>query len=286
MSNWLALLLMTAAATAIWPVARWAMHHAARPAALGLVMVSVVLCVDGGLALALHSPLLVPMAWGLGSIGGVCYAVGFVLIIFHCLRIGPTGPTVTLNNLGMVWPILIGMIWSVAAHGLQWAGVACTGAALVLTGFINRAEGPSMLPLTPRWARWALLGWLFAGLSMSSQYLSGQWVPHAPYAYVVAWSLVALVVLLVAWALGRHTRFTRVEVAAGLATGLISALTLPLQLWLLGRMAPFIVFPVTIAGPVIVILLLGQFAFRERLNLAGWSASLLGVAGILLLALG
>ena len=33
------------------------------------------------------------------------------LVILHCLKIGPASLTVTANNLALLWPVAIGMIW-------------------------------------------------------------------------------------------------------------------------------------------------------------------------------
>jgi drug/metabolite transporter (DMT)-like permease len=78
-----------------------------------------------------------------------------------------------------------------------------------------------------------------------------------------------------------------VEFLAGLGVGAINVLSITLTILLLGplHVSPAIVMPVTVAGPVIIMLLIGHFVLKERLNPLGWTASALGVAGIICLTL-
>jgi drug/metabolite transporter (DMT)-like permease len=76
----------------------------------------------------------------------------------------------------------------------------------------------------------------------------------------------------------------REELIAGGVTGLMMTGLLPLTIVLLTRMSAAVVYPVTVAGPAVLMLLVGHFVFKERLSALGWMASLLGVIGIVLLS--
>jgi multidrug transporter EmrE-like cation transporter len=52
----------------------------------------------------------------------------------------------------------------------------------------------------------------------------------------------------------------------------------------LGRLAEPVVFPVSLAGPVIGAVLLGTLFFREKTGPLGYLGILLGLGGIVLLA--
>ena len=288
MQRWVLISLVVLSSTLLWPVNRWATRSGARPEAMGIVgsLVGIPLAILLGLALG--SPLLAHRALLIGAVGGVAYAVGFVLIIFFCLRIGPTGPTVTLNNMGLVWPVLIGLLWfaPAAPAAVQWFGFGCTLLALALTG-ANRSRDEAVTPITARWAGWALVGWVFAGISMSCQYLDSQLAPNTPYAYLLALFAVALVICLGISAVKRNNLPTRAEALAGLGVGAINVFSITLTILLLGplHVSPAIVMPVTVAGPVILMLLIGHVILKERLNSLGWTASALGLAGIVCLSL-
>ena len=273
--------------TVMWPLNRWAVRGGSRPESIGVV-ISIVM-----------AALAAPAAWKagvlsdalpallFGGIAGVAYAVGFVLIIFHCLKIGPAGPTVLINNLGMVWPIAISMIRY--SHGTcppaaHWVGLGCVAAALVLTG-LNRGAPGSPAAVTRRWSAWVLVGWVFSGISQGCQFLSSQYAPRAAFAFPFALGVVSFLLLLAVCVVRRNGPPRRVEVIAGMGTGAILAAALPMTLWLLaGRMSAAVVYPVTVAGPIVLMLLIGHAVLRERLNATGWTASAAGVAGILLLS--
>jgi len=286
MQNWLLISLVVLSSTLLWPVNRWAMRNNARPEAIGMISSLVGMALAIAFGLVLGSLLSVGVALLIGGVGGVAYAVGFFLIIFYCLKIGPTGPTVTLNNMGLVWPVLIGLLWfSTSSPTItQWAGFAGTLLALALTG-ANRSKNTAVTPITARWTIWALVGWAFAGISMSTQYLNSQLVPGAPYAYLLALFGVALAVCLLTSVVKRNGLPVRVEILAGLCTGLLNVAGISLTIYLLGRMSPTIVMPITVAGPVILMLLFGHFVLKERLNPVGWTASALGLASIVFLSL-
>lgn len=97
---WIYIGLATICATALWPVNRWIMRSGGRSEVYGFW---VSLC--GG-SVALIAALLArerfdqPAIWTIGAITGIAFAVGFCLIITYCLRIGPTGPTAAMNNMG------------------------------------------------------------------------------------------------------------------------------------------------------------------------------------------
>jgi len=286
MQNWLLISLVVLSSTLLWPVNRWAMRNDARPEAIGMVSSLVGMSLAVALGLASGSPLLARTALLIGGVGGLAYAVGFVLIIFYCLKIGPTGPTVTLNNMGLVWPVLIGLLWfsTSAPTVMQWAGFAGTLLALALTG-ANRSDDAAVTPITARWTGWALVGWAFAGISMSTQFLNSRFAPEAPYAYLLALFATALVVCLLTAAVKRSGLPARVEILAGLCTGLLNIAGISLTIYLLGRISPTIVMPITVASPVILMLLFGHFVLKERLNPLGWTASALGLVGIVCLSL-
>lgn len=272
--------------TLVWPIIRWAMHRGARPEAVGICVTAVAAPVGVLVALFTGQDLFLPVTLTLGAVGGITWALGFALIIFYCLKIGPAGPTVTINNLGLLWPVTIGMVWfsrGQALSPLALAGVISTVLALVLVGW-NRSKKEGSARLTGEWAKWVLIGWLSAGINMSSQLLQSQYAPDHPFVYMAVFYGTALTILLVISLIKRNGRLRREEVIAGTSTGIMVAGLLPLMEILLTRMSAAIVFPVAVAGPAALTLLMGHFMFRERLSAAGWAASMLGVTGIILLS--
>jgi drug/metabolite transporter (DMT)-like permease len=280
----LALIVMNS--TLLWPLNRWAMMKHARTENIGIVISAVLAAGAALVSVLMGKPLMVPSALVLGPLAGIAYAVGFILIIFYCLKIGPSGPTVTINNMGLIWPVLLDLGMFGGGQAIRtstWAGLIITIIALVLMGR-GRAARRGAAPMTKRWAWWALTGWMFSGISMGCQFLSSQYAPQAPFAFVVLMSLVSLAILTTITLVKRNGRFRKEEVIAGGLTGLMMVFGIPATIILLTRMSAAIVFPVTVAGPAILMLLIGHFILKERLSVAGWAASLAGIAGIVLLS--
>ena len=85
-------------------------QRGARPETLGMVTCFCGMVLSVGYLLADGS------SWGngkillLGFFGGIAYAVGFFVLITSCLKIGPIGLTTAMNNMGMIGPLIIGML--------------------------------------------------------------------------------------------------------------------------------------------------------------------------------
>lgn len=282
---WLTIIVLFA--TAMWPLNRWAMRSGARPEMIGICVSAVATALASLIAWASGQVLLSPAGLLLGGVAGVAYAVGFIMIIFYCLKIGPAGPTVTVNNLGLLGPVVVSLLCfsgSGQSSLIVFIGGGVTILALGLVAW-NRSNDQGTTPITARWARWVLVGWAFSVVSMTMQFLSSQYAPAAPYAYVTGSYAVAFIVLGVVALVKRNGALRPEEWLAGIGTGIMVGIFLPVTLLLLTRMAAAIVFPVTVAGPVVLMLLIGHFLLHERLNPAGWAASLLGLCGLILLSM-
>ncbi|MCE9616030.1 MAG: EamA family transporter [Lentisphaerae bacterium] len=281
----LALLVLNS--TALWPLNRWAMMRDARTECLGMVLTATLAIGAAAVSFAMGKPLLVGPALLWGAVAGIAYAVGFILIIFYCLKIGPVGPTVTINNMGLLGPVVLDLVLysgGKAIAPLTWVGLLATFLALVLMGWGHQAQA-GVAPVTRRWALWVVVGWGFSALSMGSQFLSSHYAPEAPFAFVVSMSVVAFVILSAVSAAKGHRHLRREEVIAGGVTGLMMVFGIPVTLILLTRLSAAVVFPVTVAGPAVLMLLIGHALLKERLSPMGWTASVLGVAGLVLLSL-
>ena len=97
-------------ATLIWPINRWVMHNSGRSEAYGFWLSLSAAFVSGCAALILAQSLRQPIVWATGAMMGFAFASGYCLVVMYCLRIGPVGPTVAINNMGLVWPIVLGAL--------------------------------------------------------------------------------------------------------------------------------------------------------------------------------
>ncbi len=275
--------LVTLAITALWLINGWAMRRGSRSEAVGVCLCGVALLVAGVLGLAHRQVLYQPTTSTLGAITGLAHAVGFCIIIFHCLKIGPTGPTALLNNLGLIGPVVVGLIWfrdGARVTPVVWTGLGLTLATLVVLGLPGGQDRVSR-----RWFLLALTGWALASVANTGQLLAGRWSPGHHAAFVVAMYAVAFAVML-AWVLLHRTGWPRcAEWWAGTASGaLFGGVVIPQMVSLSARVPAAVLFPVVQAGSIVLVLLVSAVTLRERLPVRSWIACGLGVAAIVLLS--
>ena len=291
----------------IWPVNRWVNEHGGRPAVYGFW-----LCLTGavfsGITVAVTGQsLAVPAIWLSGAAIGIAFAVGFCLVVMYCLRIGPAGPTVVMNNMGMVWPVLLGAFWPHphSPNALMLAGVALVVLALIGFGLSRPhrdATGnekpvtephPQMKKASARWAFWAFVGFCLSGISQSSQLIGSTLAPSSSVGITFVYTSVATLVLtpivIGEWRRARKAGRAMLnwrETAGGIGNGAMLAVSQVAVLTVLTMVGPELVFPFTVAAPMIVVLFIGQYLYHERLDRIGWMACILGTAGLLALSIG
>ena len=121
-------------ATLIWPVNRWIMHNGGRAEVYGFWFSVTAAFVSGFVAITMGQSLCQPIVWGIGAVIGFAFCTGYCLVIMYCLKIGPFGPTVAINNMGLVWPVVLGALW-LKKHPLSGWGIM--GVALVILSLVS-----------------------------------------------------------------------------------------------------------------------------------------------------
>jgi len=287
MVNLIYLIIIVLGGTLQWPVNRWAMRHHARPEVLGLCISVVAVAIGAVSVLMTRRNPFVTEVIVFGGIAGIAYSLGFCMVMFYCLKIGPVGPTVTLNNLGLLWPVVISLFFfaEVRLSVIMLFGLLATLLAVVVMAWNRFGNGSiTMRSNTTRWFVWALIGWGFSGVGLSCQFLFSHYQPESPFTFMVSMYGVSLILLTTISLIKRNRLFRKEEMLAGSFNGIIMAIIIPLTLLVLTNMPAFLVFTFITAGPVVLMLLIGHFFLNERMNRAGWTASALGVIGIIALA--
>jgi len=267
---------------AIWPLNRWAVKHNGRTQSIGLMisLTATILALVG--ALISGESLFSSASLLFGAIMGIAYSVGFCMIIFYCLKIGPAGPTVMLNNLGLLFPVLLSIF--LFSNGtsptlLTISGIILTILSLVLMSF-NKSSDDNV-SLSSKWFKWIILGWLLSGISMSSQFLATHYAPENPYSFAFSAFGVSFLVLAGISLAKKDTRPNRVEVIVGVSTGFVNVISTPILFYLLKNIPAYVIYPVIMASPILVMLLAGHFVYKENLNRFGWLACIFGIIGLI-----
>lgn len=230
--------------------------------------------------------------WTCGSITAFAY-VGCIGMMMYGLKHGPSGPVVASNNMGMIWPVLVSIAWLDPRQPSAplYIGIVAVCAALVILGLSSDGKnddpngGGDRKPLSAaRWTATLLLLWTIAGVSMSTQAVAAMKAPDVPAAFVFVLNLVALVIVTPLFLLKTRFRVRRCELVPGIVQGAIQVGSMVVIYLAIPRIGAETVYPFVVASPIILMLLIGHFAFHERLTRPTVAGCLLGASGLVLLA--
>lgn len=161
----------------------------------------------------------------------------------------------------LLWPV---NRWVMGRGGRPEAfGLATAVTAALISSPLALASGQSLAdPVV--WSVGAVIGLAFA---------------------VGYFMLVAVLVLTVILCRRGRLSLSRLELGGGAVNGLISAAAMVTTLLSLRHLRAEIVFPVTVALPILLVLLLSAAVYRERLTVLSWAACVTGGAGLVVLTL-
>lgn len=287
--SWIILCIIVLAATAIWPLGRWALKNNAEPGVVGFwVSLTVALACAVGTAATGDWRGAPAGVWLAGGAMSVAYSVGFWICIMRALQVGPAGPTATVNNMAMAAGVLYGLLFLTPgrATGWTWTGLAGVCTALVLLGLGKPAANGVHTTAGARWARLVAIGGAFSCLSFVIQTHVGTLYPAHKYVFgVAAFGMSALLLLPVM--LRDRSRFARRrECAGGIALGVFNGVTLPLTMVTIRQLGAEVVLPITVATPILLVLVIGRVFYKEHLSVAAWVACVLGALAVAALAYG
>jgi drug/metabolite transporter (DMT)-like permease len=278
------------ASTVMWPLNRWLTHRGGNAEVYGFWIGLTGALLSGALAMAFGQDLWDLETWLIGAVIGAAFSFGYCFALMRCVRTGPIGPSAAVNNMGLLWPVLLSAVW-MDPHPLRplhWAGLAATVAALVLfgTGSNQQSGAPDANKrISLRWGFWAILTWIAAGTSMSAQLFASLHVPGQQFALLFSFMTVTTLIFLPIVARRGRAMFAVTEMAAGAANGTLQVTAISTMFLALHTLKAEIVFPFSIGTPVILALFLGAVVYRDRIDRAGAAATALGIVGLTALSL-
>ncbi|NJD04506.1 MAG: hypothetical protein FIA99_18370 [Ruminiclostridium sp.] len=269
--------------TVTWLISFFSVNKGAKSYSIG---VCATLVYGAGIiisAFVLRQPLYNPKAILFGAIAGAGDATGYYLIMLYCLKIGPSGPTVAMYNLSLVWPIVTGVLFfSEKVTNRMLAGIILVVLSLTLMAW-NRSEKDLTISFTCKWFLWAFIGWAIAGITLTCQLLTTRYAPGYTYSYLLGVVIVDFVLLFSIMMFKGKKVLVKSEIVAGVLIALISLAVGPISLGLISKIPAVIIFPAIYTSPIVIMLLVGKLFLNEKLNKPGWAASIVGVIGIVLL---
>jgi multidrug transporter EmrE-like cation transporter len=201
------------------------------------------------------------LTMGLGSVCGVLYLLGFVLLQWNIRRNGVV-LSATFQKLGVLVPTLAAItIFGEPVRPLQMIGFAVAIGAILLMQpkGASAGEGKGFLP-----GLIALL--LCGGISdvMSKVFQTWGNAAHGNY-FLVFTFLIALALCLVLCVVKKQS-VTLPDVLCGLALGVPNYMSARFLLWALTDVPAVVVYPSFSVGTIIAVTLVGVMCFREKVE--------------------
>ena len=216
--------------------------------------------------------------------GGVGGALAYFFFL-SALKIGNYALTISIYTMTFLIPVVFAILfWKRPVTGLLAAGIAAiaVGIAMITTAGSGREDKKTGL-----WLQWILfLGAAFflTGIPQLSQ------AAAARLQAINLWFYLFLTFTAGALAFGLYFLFKKIRLGPNVTTyGALAALGSVagnyFTLKALARLPETIVFPVTLAAPVIAAVLLSLLFFKEKIKPLGYLGIIVGLAGIVLLTL-
>lgn len=200
------------------------------------------------------------LTMGLGSLCGVLYLLGFVLLQWNILRNGVVLPA-TFQKLGVLVPTIAALtVFQETPHWTQLLGIAVAiGAILLMQGKVDsKSANRSTLGL------FALL--LCGGLSDAMSKVFEKWGNQDHANYFLVFTFAVALVLCVILCIAKKQSISLPDVLCGLCLGVPNYMSARFLLWSLKDVSSVVVYPTFSAGTIIAVTLVGVLAFREKIE--------------------
>ena len=200
------------------------------------------------------------LAISLGSVCGVLYLLGFVLLQWNIRRSGVVLPA-TFQKLGVLVPTLAAItVFGEAARWTQLLGVALAVFAILF-----------MQPKGQGKASTAGLGGLVAlllcgGCSDVMSKVFQTWGNPAHGNYFLVFTFLVALLLCVILCLVKKQSVTLPDILCGLCLGVPNYMSARFLLWSLSDLPAVVVYPTFSVGTIIAVTLVGVTLFREKLE--------------------
>ena len=222
-----------------------------------------------------------PNALVFSAVGGIGGSLA-VLAFNSAVRSGHFGFSNAIYRSSFLVPVVFAVLFLNAPLKLTTSG----GIALILGGifFMSRSTAPVVAEHHPhsRWLGLILLAFLLSGAPRVGQTLTSACNENY-YLYLFLSYLVGAAILLVITL--RRGAFNPASLTWGTGAAIASYTGVFCTLKALELLNPHVVFPISLAGPIILGILLSLVLFREKITGQGWIGVSFGFTGILILSI-
>lgn len=212
----------------------------------------------------------------LAGVGGSGAVVAFNL----ALERGHFGFSNAIYRSAFILPVVYSLVFMNGVLNTSTAlGILCILIAIFLMSW---STGSFTKGGQFRWFMLIMTAFLLSGVPRIAQNLTvSRGEDKYFYAFVSYATGAAVLGIAILW----KRKFRGISLAWGTGLAVASYIGVFCTLKALEHLKVEIVFPITLAGPVILGILFSVFFFKEKINLRGWGGVLLGLGGIAILAI-
>lgn len=217
-----------------------------------------------------------PATVGMGTVNGVLYLAGFVLLQYNTRKNGVVLSSVFIK-LGLLVPMVLSIfLFAEIPTAVQWVGFILAVGAIIL---INYEKGTSFSG-----SRLPLVLMLLSGGSGDA--MSKVFEVYGPAAYAdqfLFYTFVCAFLLCIVMILRRKERPDRYALLFGVLVGIPNFFSAKFLLMALGHLPAVIVYPTFSVATILVVTLAGICLFKERLRRSQWLSLTVILAALVLL---
>lgn len=249
--------------------------------ALSLTLVTLAFAALGGAVLPPWPALLLAAAFGVVFVAFICISV-------KAMAVGPLSVTQLIINLSMVFPLLVSiLLWGESLTWLKGVGIACMVGVMVLASGKRQGKG-----FRWHWLALTLLAMVGSGTLSVLQKAFERGFTGTPVVLFSFWAFLTAAVLSWLWVAlcalrkadfapykSKHLASCVLLMGLGTAGGngfVMEALT---------RQPAVVVFPMALGGAVLAVWAVALLRYRERVTPRSAATMVVGLAGLLCLAL-
>ncbi len=289
MFDWMYLVYGVIASVAIWPINRWCIKNGGDERTLGF-WGTIIIAIFSILFLAVSGTdfLVTPIIISAGIVS-LSYSIGFLIIIMRCLKIGPSGLTMTINNSAMIF----GILYSILVLRPHIPG------AFVIIGIVGVLFAITLIGLAKnnihnknydykKWYKLVIVGGLLSGVSFMNQAYMGYSHPGVMNTIIfLFWAnFFAACILLITSIINKSVIISRKEIKAGAGNAFFNSTGLICTFASISIFGSEMTFPIVICLPIVIMLFVGRFVYHEKLDNFSLSGAVIALISIFLLTIG
>lgn len=281
--NYLILFLIVILITLSWIINQYAIRTGARYEHIGICNAIVSIIVSAIVILLSKNEIsLLPIV--LGVFSGITFTFGYSIVMLQNLKTGPSGLIATIYNLGLLWPVVAGILFFSERQNISIRTIIGILLSIIALAFMawsgNKHNGN--ISINSKWIIMAFIGWSMAGITMICELLLAKYTSEGLWLFLAS-SYLASFIILILIIIKKKAIPSKLEVVTGSLVGIVFSITFPLMILLLTRLPTYFVFTAVNIGPIVLLIIIDRVFYIKKMNSYIYACCIFGIAGLILM---